>query len=311
MPLSVKRVVIAAVMLAAGAMGYVAAQTPQTPPGGGGRGAAPGQGTLPPPPRGGGMLGGAGPADKPVVDAAAADRGKAVWNVECVSCHGSQARGTDNGSNLIRSVVVLRDRYGNGLGPFLRKGHPLQSGKPATSVTDAQITDLAHFLRQRVNDAMRGSPLFRVQNVLTGDPKAGAEFFNGPGKCVTCHSATGDLAGIARRYEPVDLQQRMMFPGTGRGGGAARGRGAAAVSSRSAVTVTVTAPSQPAVTGVLVQMDDFIVTLREATGEYRTFRRTPGVKVEKNDPLAAHVALLDTITDKQMHDLVAYLETLK
>jgi mono/diheme cytochrome c family protein len=255
------------------------------------------------------MLGGAGPADKPLVDAAAADRGKAIWDVECVTCHGSQARGTDNGPNLIRSVVVLRDRYGNALGPFLRKGHSLQSGKPATSITDAQITDLAHFLRQRVNDAMRGSPLFRVQNVLTGDPKAGAEFFNGPGKCVTCHSATGDLAGIAGRYEPVDLQQRMMFPGTGRGGG--RGRGAAPVSSRSAITVTVTPPSQPPVTGVLVQMDDFVVTLREPTGEYRTFRRTPGLKVEKNDPLASHVALLDTITDKQMHDLVAYLETLK
>jgi mono/diheme cytochrome c family protein len=254
------------------------------------------------------MLGGAGPADKPVVDAAAADRGRKVWAGECITCHGTQARGSDNGPNLVRSVVVLHDRYGSTLGPYLQKGHKMQSGRPATALTPQEIEDLAHFLRQRVNDGLRGSPLFQPQNVLTGDPKAGQTFFNGEGKCATCHSATGDLAGIGGRYEPIDIQQRFLFPNTGRGG---RGRGRAAGPGGQAVRVTVTPPDGQAVSGVLVQMDDFYVTLRGVDGRPQTFRRTPDTRVEKNDPLAFHVELLDRLSDKQMHDVVAYLESLK
>jgi mono/diheme cytochrome c family protein len=252
------------------------------------------------------MLAGAGPSDKPVVDAAAADRGRKVWAAECIDCHGTQARGGDKGPNLVRSVIVLRDRYGSQLGPFLKKGHKLQSGTPSASLSDAQIEDLAHFLRQRVNDNLRGSPLFQVQNILTGDAKAGAAFFNGEGKCNTCHSPTGNLAGIGARLEPVDIQQRFLFPATGRGG---RGRGAGP--SPTTVRVTVTPEGGSAVSGVLVQMDDFYVTLRNADGTLQTFKRTAGMKIEKSDPLAFHVALLDKITDKNMHDVVAYLETLK
>ena len=117
---------------------------------------------------------GAGPGDAPYVDAALADKGKSVWAAECINCHGTQARGTDNGPNLTRSLVVLRDRYGSELGPFLKRGHKMQSGASASTLTDDQITNLAHFLRQRVNDSFRGSPIFQPQNVLTGDAAAGA-----------------------------------------------------------------------------------------------------------------------------------------
>jgi cytochrome c oxidase cbb3-type subunit III len=293
-----------AVLVATGAI-MTAAQAPQppAPPAGGQR-----QGGPPPGRGGGGMLAGAGPSDKPVVDPAAADRGRKVWASECIDCHGTQARGGDKGPNLVRSVIVLRDRYGSQIGPFLKKGHKLQSGTPSANLTDAQIQDLAHFLRQKVNDGLRGSPLFQVQNILTGDPKAGAAYFNGDGKCTACHSPTGNLAGIGGRLEPVDIQQRFLFPATGRGG---RGRGAPAGPNPNAVRVTVTPAGGAPVTGVLVQMDDFYVTLRDADGALQTIRRGPTVKVEKTDPLAFHNELLDKITDKNMHDVVAYLETLK
>ena len=293
-----------AALVASGAI-MTAAQAPQAPPPppGGQR-----QGGPPPGRGGGGMLAGAGPSDKPVVDPAAADRGRKVWASECIDCHGTQARGGDKGPNLVRSVIVLRDRYGSQIGPFLKKGHKLQSGTPSANLTDAQIQDLAHFLRQKVNDGLRGSPLFQVQNILTGDPKAGAAYFNGDGKCTTCHSPTGNLAGIGGRLEPVDIQQRFLFPATGRGG---RGRGAPAGPNPTAVRVTVTPASGSPVTGVLVQMDDFYVTLRDGEGGLQTIRRGPTVKVEKTDPLAFHNGLLDKITDKNMHDVVAYLETLK
>ena len=253
------------------------------------------------------MLAGAGPSDKPTVDPAAADRGKRIWAAECTTCHGADARGTDKGPNLIRSAIVLRDRYGSQLGPFLAKGHMLKSGVTGASLTDPQVQDLAHFLRQRVNDALRGSPLFQPQNVLTGDAKAGEAYFNGEGKCATCHSPTGNLAGIGARLEPIDLQQRFLFPAAGRGG---RGRGAAAPNP-SVVRVTVTPGAGPAVSGVLIQLDDFFVSLRLDDGTTQTFRRVAGVKVERNDPFAYHIDLLDRLTDKNMHDVVAYLETLK
>jgi mono/diheme cytochrome c family protein len=280
------------------------AQAPP-PPAGGGR-----QGAPPPGRGGGGMLAGAGPSDKPVVDPAAADRGRKTWAAECINCHGTQARGSDNGPNLVRSVVVLRDRYGSQLGPYLKQGHKLQSGATGASLTSDQVEELAHFLRQRVNDGLRGSPIFQAGNVLTGDPKAGAAYFNGEGKCATCHSPTGNLAGIGTRLEPIDLQQRFLFPATGRGGRGGRGRGAAPPTT-SAVRVTVTPPNGQPVSGVLVQMDDFFVSLRTEDGTSRTFRRVPGTKVDKQDPLAYHIELLDRITDKNMHDIVAYLETLK
>lgn len=271
-----------------------AAQAPATAPAQGRRGA-------PPPGRGGGGMG-AGPSDLPTVDAAAATRARPIYAAQCINCHGTQARGTDKGANLVRSLVVLRDRYGSELGPFLKKGHPAGT---APALTDEQIVDLAHFLRQRVNDSLRGSPIFQAGNVLTGDPKAGEAFFNGEGRCSTCHGASSSLAGIGSRLTPVDLQQRFLFPRTG------RGRGAAAGPPASAVTVTVTPPSGAPVSGTLVQMDDFNVSLRDANGNYQSFRRTPDVKVVKTDPLAAHIALLGTITDKQLHDVVAYMETLK
>ena len=282
----------------------VLAQTPQNqqPPAGGGRGGAPQTRGLPPM--------GAGPKDVPLVEIESAERGKKVWAAECINCHGTQARGTDTGPNVVRSLVVLRDRYGSELGPFLKKGHKLQSGASGTTLDDTQVRDLANFLRDRVNDSLRGSPLFQAQNVLIGDAKAGAEFFNGAGKCATCHSATNPpLAGIGSRLEPIDIQQRFLFPGPGgRGGRGARGGGPPPTS---AVKVTVTTASGETVTGPLVTMDDFNVTLRDASGSLRTIRRAPDVKVVKDDPLAAHHAMLDTITDKQIHDVVAYLETLK
>ena len=139
--------------------------------------------------RGPGPLG-AGAADSHVVDDAGAERGKSVYIAECITCHGVKARGGDSslprnqqGADLIRSLIVLRDRYGSGIGPFLAKGHPLQSGRPASALKAEQVADLAHFLHQKVYNTLRTGSELQIQNVLTGDPKAGAAYFNGAGKC--------------------------------------------------------------------------------------------------------------------------------
>lgn len=258
------------------------------------------------------VRGAAGPDDKPLVDPKASEMGKPLYAADCQSCHGPDARGTSQGANLVRSTIVLGDRYGSTLGPYLRASHPpvpnvgrggSRTAPAFAALTETQILLLAHFIRDRLNDTLRGAPGFKPGDVLTGDPKAGAAFFNGEGGCTPCHSPSGDLAAIGRRMDPVTLQQRFLFPSNV----ASRRRATPAP----VVAVTVTLPTGEALSGELVRMDDFNVSLRDASGAFRSVRRTPAVRVVKNDPFAAHVALLSRITDKSIHDVVAYLETLK
>jgi cytochrome c oxidase cbb3-type subunit 3 len=302
---------------------WLGAQEPPAGRGAGaGRGGAPPAGQTPAVPQ---------VARSPVVDQAAHDRGRALWASHCIDCHGSQARGSDTGPNIIRTRTVNFDRTaaqaGSVLGPFLKAGHPTQSQKPSASFTDAEVVDLANFLRQKVNDTMRGSALFTAGDVLVGNAKAGEAYFNGQGGCAACHNATTrSLAGVATRIpEPVDLQQRMLFPG---GGGRGRGRGArgapaggppaagaapaAPAQPAPAVrTMTITRGSGPSITGVPIEESDFYITLRDTDGTVHVVRRTPGLKITINNPLQAHIDLLDRVSDTQIHDLVAYLETMK
>jgi len=250
-----------------------------------------------------------GPANRPIVEPAAVARGERVWVAECITCHGASARGTDKAPTLIRSTLVLTDRQGSLLGPFLKAGHPTQSGRPSANLSTENVADLMQFLRQRINDTLRGSPVFTVQDILVGNAAAGAAYFSGAGRCTACHSVTGDLAGLATRVPaPVDLQQRMLFP-SGRASGIGLGR--AAGPNRAQVTVTIRPATGPAISGAFVAEDDFYITLRDEAGLVRVIKRTAGMTVTKTDPLQAHHEWLDGVTDANIHDLVAYLVTLK
>ena len=238
------------------------------------------------------LAGQGGPYERQKIDPAASKRGRAVYAQSCINCHGSAAKGTERGPDLIRSTVVLRDRLGDLIGPVLRKA-PHQA-----TLTDAEIVDLSHFIHERVELVATNRTPRAPINVLTGDPEAGRAYFHGAGTCSTCHSVAGDLAGIARRItDPVALQQRFLFPSLPRGGG-------------KQVEATVTAGGRT-VTGVLLRQDDFTIALRDAAGEYHGFTRGPGVTVTVRDPLAAHQALLERYTDADMHNLTTYLATLK
>ena len=250
---------------------------------------------------------GSGPDDAHLVDPVAADRGKVSYEAECKNCHGGAARGTANGADLVRSLVVLKDRYGATIGGFLKmKKHPTTTGRPSSSIDGSNVIDLAHFLHLKVTDTLRSGPYNQPVKVLTGNPKAGQDFFNGAGGCNKCHSPTGDLAGVGSKYEPVALQQKFLFPRT-----FALGRGARNVAPPKPVTLAVTPTGGQTVSGTLVHLDDFNVSLRDANGDYHTWTRTASLKVVKSDPYAAHIELLDKYTDTNMHDITAYLETLK
>jgi mono/diheme cytochrome c family protein len=231
---------------------------------------------------------------RPDVDPAAANRGKKIYLQFCVNCHGNLAKGTEDGPDLIRSLIILHDRAGDEIGPALRK---LADHK--RDLTPAQIGQLSQFFKQRVEETAKNRTAVIPPNVLTVDAKAGLAYFNA--KCSACHSPSGDLAGIASRYDPVTLQQRFLFPRSG-------GRGAP---EPKRPRITVTPASGASVSGTLERIDDFFISLRDASGDYHSWIRRPDLKIEIQDPYAEHNRLLDEYSDGDMHHVVAYLETLK
>jgi cytochrome c oxidase cbb3-type subunit III len=250
---------------------------------------------------------------RPPGDPAVIERGRTIYSVTCSACHGADARGGQlGGPNLLRSQLVLADQDGEAIIPVIQKGRP-DKGMPPMPINDADAKAVATFLHHLLASAGRqGSPPpldTPPPDVLVGDAAAGQTYF--AAKCTTCHSASGDLKGIAARAPDAKTLQNLWVSGgvaAGRGGRGGRGRG----STASTVTVTVTLPSGEKAEGQLRRIDDFIVTLVEADGTERSFRRDGDrPKVEIRDPLQGHRDLLAVYTDKDMHDVTAYLVTLK
>lgn len=240
-------------------------------------------------------------------DPAAVERGQAIQVAKCGFCHGSNARGGAGGSDLTRSPIVQEDEGGQQLNAFLRVGRP-EKNMPKFDLPDQEVSDLATFLHATIH-AVSNRRDYRILDIVVGDPKAGVAFFNGAGGCSGCHSATGDLAGVGAKYEPWALQQRMLLP---RGGGG-RGRGSSPFTDPNAVKATVTLPMGESVTGALVRLTDFDVTLYDpATQRTRSWLRSDDVpKVALTDPLQTHLDFLRKWTDRDMHNVTAYLVSLK
>ena len=245
----------------------------------------------------------------PQFDQASVDRGQPLFVEQCGFCHGSNARGGSGGPDLTRSALVQSDEGGKQLGEVLQAGRP-DKGMPPFQLAAAQVTDIATFLHAVIYlNANRR--LYQVLDILTGDPKAGEAFFRGAGKCSSCHSANGDLKGVGAKYEPVALQGRLLMP---RGGGAAAaGPPQPAYRDKNAVKATVTLPSRQTMTGALVRLTDFDVMIYDpASGAIRSWFRNGDVpKVEVVDPLQAHIDMWTKWTDADMHNMTAYLASLK
>jgi cytochrome c oxidase cbb3-type subunit 3 len=239
-------------------------------------------------------------------DTAAVERGRTVFGDKCSSCHRANARGGQGfaGPDLLRSVRVLQDVGGKQIGEYLSGGHPDKT-KPAIAVTAAQLADMATFLHREITYAAERTN-YQVAYVMTGDAAAGEKYFKGAGGCARCHSPEGDLKGIGSRYEPPQLQTLIVFGTVG-----GRGRSEEAV-ARTARKATITLPSGESVTGTLVRLTDFDVTIRDGNGRIRSWlRERNSPKVQVTDPLQGHLDLLAEFTDADIHHLAAYLSTLK
>ena len=224
-------------------------------------------------------------------DKAAAERGQGTFSSSCSFCHGSQATGTEQAPNLLRSPLVFQDHHGDTLGPFLKQGRPTLGMPAFPTLSPEQVTDIAAFLHARIQ-AVRGTRLPETA-LLVGNAKAGEAYFNGAGKCSSCHSPTGDLAHIGSKDQPLALTTAFLTP------------------PAKPLRVTVTLPSGEKVSGKLEYLDEFTVSLADNSGTYHTWPRDRTKSVDVSDPLAAHKAMLPVYTDKDIHDLLAYLVTLK
>jgi cytochrome c oxidase cbb3-type subunit 3 len=223
--------------------------------------------------------------------------GGALFQQNCAFCHGRDAMGGEAGPDLTRSILVLSDVNGSKIGQVVSEGRTNGDKKmPAFRFSGPEISSLAAFIHAHVAaaDAMKGGRRgVEVSDLQTGNVEAGKRYFNGAGGCAKCHSPTGDLAGVATRYEGLQLEERMLYPGR-----TARG------------TVTVTLRNGQKITGSLAYRDEFTIGLKEHDGTYRSWP-TENVQYTIDSPVEAHVEMFSRYTDDDIHNLMAYIQTLR
>jgi cytochrome c oxidase cbb3-type subunit 3 len=261
-----------------------------------------------PPRRNGGFVPGQkrAPGD-PVQNA----RGKTIYGISCTGCHGADLRGGDlGGPNLLRSQVALSDRDGELIVPIIQ-GSRQNAGMPAVQMSPEDGKAVAAFIRSEVATiGVQGTPPSiskAAPSVLVGDASAGQKYF--AAKCASCHSPTGDLQGVATKIsDPKALQNAWVAGGRGRRFAPLLGP----PGGRRTVTAKITPESGESMEGRLARIDDFLVTIATTDGTFHTFRRVDDEpKIEIHDPMKVHRDLLSVYTDKDMHDVTAYLVTLK
>jgi len=240
------------------------------------------------------------------IDNDAAARGEKDFVGTCAFCHGSDARGSQRAPDLVQSPLVNQDEKGELIQELLAKGRP-DKGMPAFPQLADRTQDIAAFLHSRISNAANRFT-YKIQPGSTGDARAGERYFNGVGGCGACHSPTGDLAHIAGKYKPDELEGAIAFPGpTVLYYVGVKMRPI----SMPRATATVTPPDGKPVSGPLIYANEYDVALRDEAGTFHSFARAPDVKVDIHDPLDGHRKALPKLTDADLHNLLAYLLELK
>jgi cytochrome c oxidase cbb3-type subunit 3 len=226
--------------------------------------------------------------------------GQVVFASQCGFCHGRDAMGGETGPDLTRSLLVAEDVRGDKISPVIRSGRP-DKGMPPFTLPDADVAAIVAFIHTaKVKaDSLEGNRRsVDIADLQTGNAQAGQQYFNG--SCSKCHSPTGDFAGLAGRLQGLPLMQRMLYPG-------GRGRGGA---GPALPVATITLPSGQTVTGKVTFQDEFTIAITDSAGWHRSWPASQ-VKIKVEDPLAAHIALLPKYTNDDLHNVLAYLQTLK
>jgi cytochrome c oxidase cbb3-type subunit 3 len=223
--------------------------------------------------------------------------GQPIFAAQCGFCHGRDTMGGETGPDLTRAASVAADVRGDTLGQIVRNGRT-DKGMPGFSLGEADLAAVVAFIHDQKTKAASltgGRRAVDVADLQTGNVEAGKSYF--ARACSKCHSPSGDFSGIAKRLEGLDLLRRMLYP-TPTDGVASRAK------------VTLTRASGETITGTLAHRDEFTIALTDSSGAYRAFPAHQ-VKFSVDDPLQAHVEQLGKYTDDEMHNVLAYLHTLR
>jgi len=235
--------------------------------------------------------------------------GKGLFAAQCSFCHGRDAEGGESGPDLMASALVEQDVHGEKIGVVVRNGRP-GKGMPAFQQTDEQLAGLVAFIHDQKAKAKEGRRrTVDVADLQTGNADAGMRYFHGAGGCAKCHSPSGDFAGIAGKLQGLDLLRRMLYRGEKLATESGEEGGSKAGAPPVTPTATVTLPSGQSVTGKLAYRDEFTIALVDDGGWYRSWLASQ-VKYTVRNPLEGHIELLGKYTDEEIHDVLAYLQTL-
>jgi mono/diheme cytochrome c family protein len=228
-----------------------------------------------------------------LVDPKVLENGQSVYRQNCAFCHGRDAGGGETGPDLTRSKIVRGDINGDKISEVVRNGRP-DNRMPAFHFSDSDMAAVVAFIHSQTAKAiaMGSRKGVDVADLQTGNVEQGKTYFNGAGGCSSCHSPTGDLKGVASRYEGLQLEERMLYPRDAKS------------------TATVTLPSGQVVTGTVAYLDEFTIAVRDASGTYRSWP-IAAVKHKIDAPVEAHVALFGKYTDDDIHNLMAYIQTMR
>jgi cytochrome c oxidase cbb3-type subunit 3 len=222
------------------------------------------------------------------------EAGGGLFVSNCAFCHGKDAGGGESGPDLTRSKLVEGDKKGEAIGQVVRNGR-LEKGMPKFALSDTEITNLVAFIHSQQDKAMSQSGNRKgvdESDLKTGNAEAGKRYYDGPGGCATCHSTTGDLAHVATKYTGLNLLEEMLYPRN----------------AKSKVTVkTATGQSYA---GIVEYQDEFHIGMKDSFGTYHSWP-TSSITFKVENPAEKHVEIMSKYTDKDMHDVLAYMQTLK
>jgi cytochrome c oxidase cbb3-type subunit 3 len=222
------------------------------------------------------------------------ESGKTLFQQQCGFCHGRDAGGGETGPSLVDSELVKNDKTGTAIANVIHNGRP-EKGMPKFDLTDTAMAGVVAFIySQEAASATNGKRRGVLPaDLQTGNAALGKQYFEGPGRCSTCHSPTNDLAHVGTRLVGLKLEQRMLYP------------------ERIKAKATITLPSGKAFSGEVAYNDEFTIALRDGEGRYRSWPKTKNLRVQIDAPAEAHAELLSKYTDGDIHNLMAYLQTLK
>jgi putative heme-binding domain-containing protein len=218
--------------------------------------------------------------------------GRRMFGTQCSFCHGPKGEG---GQGAVLAVPRL-PRAPDDLSLFrvIRDGIP-GTKMPANALTPAQIWQVVAFVRT----------LGRVEAAkLIGDPVGGRQIYAGKGGCARCHSVAGhgggigpDLSDIGARQNALQVRTSLTDPD--------------ASVPLDFLQVRVTTKDGHSITGVRVNEDSFSLQIRDLSNQFHSFWKTDLTNIVREPKRSLMPSYRDSLTGRELDDLVAYLESLQ